>query len=125
MDINKVVAKYIELRDQKKSLETQLKQDLAPIKQDMETIEAALQKYMQDHGLTSIKTQSGTPYLAEAVSAQVTDWDSILAYAIEHEQYDLFERRVAKKTVQDLNEQGESIPGVDLVTTIKTNVRRN
>lgn len=125
MDINKIVAHYVELRDRKKDMEAQHKADLAPIKQDMEQIEAGLQRYMLDHGLTSLKAESGTPYISEATSAQVTDWDQVLKYALETHQYSLFERRVAKKALQELSEQGEDVPGVDLVTVKKTNIRRN
>ena len=122
MDVNKIVAHYVALRDQKKEMEARHKAELAPLKQDMEEIENALQKHMLDQNVRSLPCKAGTPYISEVASARVNDWDAVLDYIIENQKYEFLERRVSKTALQ---ESGEQVPGVELVTVLKTNIRRS
>lgn len=122
MNLENVLAHYVKLRDRLAELEAEHKERVAPIKRDMEQIENALQKHMQETGTTSIKTKAGTAYLQEQTKAQVTDWDAALQYIVHNGEFRLLERRIAKTALIDT---GQEVPGVDLVRTIRTNIRRS
>lgn len=122
MDIEKIVAHYVALRDQKKDIEQAAKIEAAPIVQDMEQIEAALHAYMLDNELKALPTRSGTAYLVTATQTRCYDWDEVLEYVVKHQEYGAFERRVSKTWLQ---EQTAIIPGVELTSFTNTNIRRS
>jgi hypothetical protein len=121
MNIGKIVQHYVSLRETKRKMEARHKEELAPLKQDLEQIENALQKVMLDQGVKSLKTEYGTPYLAEQTRSQVTDWEAVQTHIVEHQEWDAFERRVSKSWLQ---EQSGQIPGVELVSFLKCNIRK-
>lgn len=122
MDFEAVVAHYVRLRDTVAEIEAEAKARIEPIKADMQLIEAALLKYMQEHGLENLKTAAGTAYIAERTSATVQDWDALLEYILDNEAFDLLERRVNKTAF--LERKAEP-PGVKMSTTLAVNFRRS
>lgn len=118
METGKIIKWYIRLRDQKKELEEKHKQELAPIKEKMELAEAALQKIMQDQGLTNLKTNGGTAYVVTEVQPKVVDWESTLEWIRKNSRWDVLERRVNKTQAKE-----EEIPGVQKTIRKKVNVR--
>ena len=118
MDYEKVINAYIKWRDQKKELEEKHKQELAPLRENMEKAEAALQKVMLDSNCKKISTKAGTAYLSEQVSTKVTDWDEVINFVQSENRYDILERRVNKTVAKE-----EEIPGVAVTRRMKTNIR--
>jgi hypothetical protein len=68
-----VVAKYIELRDQKAEVADRHKAELEPINTSMEKIEQWLLGKMSELGVDSVKTPSGTPYKSTTTSVKMAD----------------------------------------------------
>lgn len=121
MDVNKIISHYLRLRDRKEALEHEHKQQLAPIKEDMQKIEAALQKVMLDQGgVRNIRGTEGTAYLEENVSTKVVDWQETIDYIKTHDRWDILDRRVNKTAAQ-----AEPIPGVEVSRSLKTKIRRS
>lgn len=121
MNIDDAVAHYVHLRDTLKELDKQHKKRTAPVKQDMELIEAYLQRHMNDEGVQQLKSEHGTAYQTELVSTKVEDWDgATLPWIIENEAWDLLVRNVNKSAVKELGE----VPGVAVSTIRKVNIRR-
>lgn len=112
------IAWYIRLREQKADLEERHKQELAPIKEKMKKIEAALQKIMQEQGTKQMKSAEGTAYLQTVSSVKVSDWDSALAWIRENERWDALERRINKTIAVE-----EEVPGTHVTQAVKTNIR--
>lgn len=125
MDIEKVVAHYVSLREQVKEMEAELKERTAPLKEAMTQIEAALQKMLQDQGLESMKTGAGTAYISKTERAKIEDWNTVLSFIQEHDTTELLERRINATALKDLRDAGTEVPGVSLNTFTKVNVRRS
>lgn len=121
-NIDAIVAHYVSLRDQKAEIEARQREELAPINRDMELIEKALLKLMQAQGVESVRTPSGTPYIAKHTSCKVQDWDALLSYIRENDEWDLLERRVSKTAFLAGDAKA---PGVFVTDTLAVNVRRS
>ena len=125
MKVDDVVGAYVKLRDKKTEIERRHKEELAPIKENMEKLEAWLQRQLLTEGVESFKTQNGTAFLQTASSATVRDWDATLEFIREHDEWSLLEGRVSKTAVKDyIENNGEPPPGVNFNNTIVTRIRR-
>ena len=125
MNIDDVIRGYVKLRDEKESLEKRHKEELAPIREKMQKIEAWLQDQLQQQGLTNFKGASGTAFLQEATSATVADWEETLNYIRNNDAWELLEHRVSKTVEQDFIEAKGSIPpGVNYKRETVVRIRR-
>lgn len=58
---------------------------------------------------------SGKRYRAQIVMKvvpQLADWNAFTAFVMEHDRFDLIQKRLGEKAVADMWESGETIPGV-------------
>ncbi len=125
MNIDDVIRGYVKLRDEKEDLERKHKEELAPVRERMQKIEAWLQNQLQEQGLTNFKGESGTAFLQEASSATVADWDATLDFIKKNGAWELLERRVSKTVVQDFIEStGDIPPGVSYKRETVVRIRR-
>jgi len=122
MDISPIVKHYVALRDQKAEIEARHKEELEPIRKDMDMIEGALMKVLQDGGQKSAKTDFGTAYISEVESIKIIDRDAVIDTVAEQGVWDVLNISVAKKNYR---EAGVELPGIDISTTRKLNVRRS
>lgn len=122
MNLDHVVSLYVRLRDRKKEIEARHKEELEPLKKDMDTIEAALLKVFQETGQKSAKTTSGTAYVSEVESIRILDRDAVIDTVAEKGCWDVLNVSVAKK---NLRESGIELPGIDISSVRKVNVRRS
>jgi len=125
MNIEAIVAHYVTLRDTVAEIEADAKAKAAPLKADMQTIEAALLKHMQSGGVQNLKTAAGTAYISEKTSATVEDWDALLEYVLETEAFELLERRVSKTAYAERLASGTPPPGVMYTSMLGVNCRRS
>lgn len=125
MTLDKAIASYVAIRDRKGDMEKRHAEELAPINQMLDRLEAFMLDAMNEAGLQSIKSPHGTAFKSKRTSAKVTDWDLTLPFIREHEVWELLERRVSKKAAEAIIEETQlPIPGVDMTTEIVVNVRR-
>ena len=122
MDISPIVKHYVALRDRKAEIEARHKEELEPIRKDMDMIEGALMKVLQDGGQKSAKTDFGTAYISEVESIKIIDRDAVIDTVAEQGVWDVLNISVAKKNYR---EAGVDLPGIDISTTRKLNVRRS
>ena len=122
VDMEKAVRLYIRLRDEKEAIEAECKERIAPIKEKLDFIEGATQKYLDDHGMTSLKTAAGTAYRSEVKAVKIDDWEAVQNFIKEKEAWDLLNRAVNKTAL--VNEYNSEVPGVRVETVTKTNFRR-
>src|SRR6056297_2420171 len=121
-DISPIVKHYIALRDRKAEIEARHKEELEPIRKDMDMIEGALMTVLQDGGQKSAKTDFGTAYISEVESIKITNKDEVIDEVIEKGLWDVLNISIAKKNYR---EAGVELPGIDISTTRKLNVRRS
>jgi hypothetical protein len=132
VDLDKIVAKFVEIRDAKDELEKRHKSELLPYVQAMEQIEAFLRRKLDEQGSESVRTSSGTFFKVLKESVTVANREALYQWAKDNDQIDLLDIRAAKKNilaykksrVTEDNPYGELPPGVDYRAEIEVQVRR-
>jgi hypothetical protein len=124
VQLDQVIRMYVQLRDRKAELERDVKEEVKPIKAQMEKLEAFLLRELTEQGASSFKTEGGTAFITTQEWATVKDWEATLQFIQETEAYDLLERRVSKTAVRVLVDEGTPPPGVDYGTKLGVNIRR-
>jgi hypothetical protein len=119
-----LIKQYIKLRDTKEMIANLLKEKTQPIVQEMEEIETQLKAVLDEMGVDSIKTVSGTFFKKTNTHVAVRDMDEVLTFVKANDAYDLFERKVNKTAVMTYIEDGRNVPGVEVTTEIKVQIRR-
>jgi hypothetical protein len=123
--VDKVIAKYMRLRERKAAIEAEVKEQLEAVKADMLKLEAWLKQKLDEDGLTSFKTDHGTAFLTTTDFANVEDWDATLKFIIEHEAYDMLQRRVSKDAVRAYIDDTKEVPaGIKYGTKLDINIRK-
>lgn len=119
--MEKLVAGILERKARLAEIEAEYKSRVAPVKEEIEKLEAALAKLMTDAGIKSAKTRYGTAYFSDVSSVKVVDWIAVLDFIVQNGAWDLLERRINKTALKD---SGVDVPGVAVEFTRKVNVRR-
>ncbi len=109
-DINKLVAIYRKLRDKKEKMVAKHKEELAPVQGLMSQLEIKLMKKLQEMGVESARTDSGTVFLTTTARCRVVDWDSLLSFILENDRTDLLTRAVSKDVVREMLEEEKRVP---------------
>jgi phage host-nuclease inhibitor protein Gam len=120
--MERLVAGVLERKARLVEIEAEYKGRVAPIKEEIEKLEAALMKLMNEAGVQSVKTKAGTAYFSNVSSVRVVDWPVTLDFIVSNGAWDLLERRVNKTALKELE---EGVPGVAIETIRKVNVRRS
>ena len=125
MKIDSVVRAYVALRDKKAEIKRRQQEEMAPLTEQMNKLEAWLQRELQRQGVKNFKTDEGTAFLQTETRCSVKDWDACLQYILDNEEYALLEARVSKTAIRDILENtGELVPGVSLTEETVCSVRR-
>lgn len=121
MDVDKLIAACIKLKDKKQELADKHREELAPYNEKINQIEAAIQEKLTTDKLKSLKTEAGTAYLSEYVTYKIDNLNEVWQYAKDNNIPDLFERRVNKTVAK---EHGE-VPGTERSSIYRLNIRRS
>lgn len=125
MNVDDVIAAYMKLRDRKKQLEAQVKEQVSEITSKMDKLEAWVKEQADIQGVTSFKTKHGTAFLTTTDYANVADWDAVLGFIRENEAFDMLEKRISKNAVRGYIEQHKAVPpGVNYGTKLEVNIRK-
>lgn len=123
--LDDVVAAYIRLRDQKGTEKKIYEDRIAAIDHSLDQLETYLLSTLQQSGVESIRTQSGTAYINNRVTYSVKDWAATREFIVQNELWDLLEARVSKDGVDYYAEQTNTLPpGVNRNVFTKIGVRR-
>lgn len=121
-----LVEKYIAVRDRKAEIAAEYKAKIAKCDEVLDRIEGALLAQFQQLGVESVRTKVGTAYCSHRTSATVADWDAALEYIKQTDNWQLLERRVSKKDIEEFKgEHGDLPPGVNWRDEVVVNVRRS
>jgi hypothetical protein len=125
VNVDDVVAAYVKLRDKKESMEAAVKEQVKPLKEKMNQLEAWLKEQADAQGVTSFKTKHGTAFLTTTDYANVADWDAVLQFIQSNEAYDMLEKRVSKIAVRGYIDANKAVPsGVNYGTKLEVNIRK-
>lgn len=124
-DFSELVGHFVDFRDQKEQLKRRQTDEMEPFNTILEAIENRLLARLQETGQDSAKTKFGTAYKKTGSSTKVADWNVLIDYIKKNDAFDLLVKNVAKEAVKArLDETGELVPGVDIVTFVTAGVRR-
>jgi hypothetical protein len=123
--INKRVAQYVKLRDHIKELDDAHKEKMKPYRQMLEELNASLLNHLNSIGAEAVCTDAGTVYSTAKKSASIADGDVFMKYVIEHQAWDLLDRKANVSAVADhIEEFHAAPPGVNYSVTYVAGVRR-
>lgn len=123
--VDLIVQRYIEVRDKIKELEAAHKDILAPYKASLEKIENFLLARMQDQGLENMKTAYGTAYTTTKTSATVAEWESLLSWVRDNDEWGMLTRGVSKDAVKAYREANNDLPpGINWTEIRAVNIRK-
>lgn len=122
---DKMVAKYIALRDKVDEIKKRQSADLVSYNLVLGTLEGWLLEALNASGVDSMRAPGGTFYKTSRTSAKVHEWSKTLDYIRENDAWELLEARVSKTAAEAIMaDTGLPIPGVDVKREIALNVRR-
>lgn len=125
VDIAKRVAQYVQLRDEIKKKDDEHKEAMRPFRETLDRLNSVLLEHLNSVGGESVRTGAGTVYRSEKKSASLADPDAFMRYVIQHEEWDLMDRKANVTAVADyIAEHGAQPPGVNFSTTFQVGVRR-
>jgi hypothetical protein len=125
MNIQQKVEVYIRLRDRRTARKKAFDAEDASDKSFQEKIDAQLMTHLNANGIDRVGCESGTVYKSVRTSATVADWELTLKFIQDKAAWDLLERRVSKKAIEEYVNENESLPpGVNISREAVINVRR-
>ncbi|HWG89119.1 MAG TPA: hypothetical protein VN679_15145 [Candidatus Acidoferrales bacterium] len=120
-----VTAAYIKLRDQRSELKKAYDQEDQVLKDKMDRLETWLMETMQATNATQLGTAHGTAYIQTQYKASCSDWPTFWGFVADNGRFDMLEKRVSSKTVNEyIEETGDAPPGVNVAAELKVVVRR-
>lgn len=125
VDVEKLIGKYVKLRDIIKEKNDAHSAAMKPYSDAMAGVENILMSVLDANSLTNMKTAAGTASILDKWSAVVDDPLAFRTFCIEQDQLDLADVRANVSAVKDYNEaHGALPPGVRLSSFRKVGVRR-
>lgn len=126
MDTHKLIEGYVRLRNRKTELEAKHKEELRPIRDMMDKIEAKLLAEMLDTGLTQFKGPGGTAYQTTKTTATVADREAFRQFVLDEDAWDMADIRAAKSAIKAHKEEfGELPPGINWREELGVNFRQS
>lgn len=124
-NINEAIKVYVGMRDDLKVFQERVKKEEAEKKEFLDRISMWLRDKADELGVDNFKTESGTAYRNIKKSYRVEDWDAICAYIQETGNFQILEKRVAKRATEEIVESdGDVPPGISVNIEVEFNVLR-
>lgn len=127
MKLSDAVSLYIKLRDKKAEIKAEMDEQIKPLQEKMDKLEAKLLEAFQTTGVDSVKTEFGTAYTSVRTTASIADRDAFMEFVKSHEEWSLLEVRAAKTAIEQYRaaNDDELPPGVNIREERVVNVRRS
>ena len=127
IDPDQLARVYIKIRDAKMAATAAHEKADAEFKRKLKLIENVLLGFLNDGGMESVKTESGTFYKQEDILPRGEDWGAFYEWVKENDAFEFLERRIKKTEVKTYMEShdGELPPGVAVLREYVVRVRRN
>lgn len=135
--LDKVVARYVALRDEKDAITKRHKEELRPITESLTMLESFMQKMLDEQNQKSASFAGiGTCFKQKWTSTKVRNWAATLDWIQANDRYDLLTQAVNKTGVIEEMTQTDPatgevtmipcpIPGVEVDSGFKVQVRRS
>lgn len=125
INVDTVVQAYVKLRDQRGTLKKAYDDEDGLLKQKMERLETWLMTQMQATGATQLGSPHGTAYQQTVFKGNCSDWPTFWNWLAENGRFDMMEKRVSVKTIQEYyQESGELPPGINVNPELRVIIRK-
>lgn len=124
--VDKLTRTYIRIRDKREELKREFEEQDAALKEQLDTLEAALLDVCKATGTDSLRTEFGTVSRVTKTRYWAADWAKMHEFIMQHEAPFLLEKRVAQKEMEGwLTEHPELVPpGLNTDSRYAVTVRR-
>lgn len=123
--IDEAIEVYVDMRDELREFQKRVKAEEEAKKAYLESISMWLRDKADELGVDNFKTQHGTAYRNIKKSYRVGDWDTIVEYIMKTGNFQIVEKRIAKRALEEIIEADGSIPpGIDQSMEVEFNVLR-
>ena len=124
--VDKRVAKYVKLRDERAATNKAADQFDKEYKQTLVAIEASILKDAHEQGVTGFKTEAGTAYTEEVMVASIADDKIFFDFVRASGDLDFFERRLKVGHIKEYADANGGVipPGLNTFRELKIKVRR-
>ena len=102
----------------------ELKREVDTLVTQESDLKAELIKLFQDHNVQGLTGKLATITLVQKTVPVVADWDALYAHITKTGHFELLERRIGKKAVQDRWENDDEVPGVTTESFYDISVRK-
>lgn len=125
VDVEKLIGKYVVLRDKVKALNDAHSLAMKPYNDAMVGVENVLMSVLDANKLANMKTKAGTASILDKWNAVVDDPVAFRTFCIAQNQLDLADVKANVTAVKEYNDaNGQLPPGVRLTSFRKVGVRR-
>jgi hypothetical protein len=125
MDLTKQVTDFVALRDKIKALDTEHKNTMGPLREELDRQNEELLAQLNAVGAESVRTAAGTAYKLIKRSASIADAAAFWEYVRTNEEWDLLDRRVNLSAATEyVAEHNQPPPGVNYSSHYEVGVRR-
>ncbi len=127
MDITKLVAVHLKIRDARADLKKAYDEADRVLKVKQERLEGELLRFLQDSNTDSVRTEAGTVFRQEDVTPRAEDWDLFYKWIAATDAFDALERRIKKNFIKEhmAAHEGALPPGVSVYREYVVRVRRS
>jgi hypothetical protein len=126
VNVDTVVQAYIKLRDQRGVLKKAYDDEDALLKTKLEKLETWLMTQMQTTGSTQLGSPHGTAYQQTVFKGNCSDWPSFWNWLAQNGRFDMMEKRVSVKSIQEYyTESGEMPPGINVSPELRVIIRKS
>lgn len=116
---------YNTCKNLKSETEEKHKKELAPINEALDKIKEKISAALQEIGVENVKTVHGTVHFTRRRTVTLVDSQAFMDYVIEHQAWDLLDRKANSTAVQGfVKTNGSEPPGARLNTIVDVSVRR-
>lgn len=123
--VETVIEKYIKLREMRSDLKREYDSKDFELKDKMDKIEVHLLGKLQEQGVDSFKTSTGTAYTTERFKTSCDDWTTFWGWCAKTGRLDMLEKRISSGSVKEYKEEtGALPPAVNVFIERAVNVRR-
>lgn len=109
--LDKVVKAYVNIRDTRSELKSTFEEKDKRLVTQMDTLRATLLEHCKEHNVDSVRTSEGSFYRTTKQRFWTSDWDSMHAFVLEHQEVALLEKRINQTHMRTfLDENPDVLP---------------
>ena len=119
MNINELIEKRAQLKQEQDELNRQLKE----LRAEQDEIDVQLLQKMDAEGLSRTANERASVSINEETVPDVTDWDAVYDHVVATKDFSLMHRRISSTAYRELLKLGQGVPGLAPRIVRKINFR--